>query len=366
MVATNTYNALGQRVRDVTQTNTTDEAYGAGGELLWRYTGSSSDPNQRAFVPFGGGILAEYYSGGTLFDQPDELGSVTASTSYNGAMCQERLFYPYGESWTGAGNCGMQQAFAKLPDYDPEIDQYNTPARHYPAKLGRWLSPDWSATPTPVPYADLADPQSLNLYAYVRNNPTSRTDPDGHRCYDIGGCLGYVTNQLFTSAKKLFGISDTPPPQPPVDSPPKAPPIAELRTVMPKDVSKGTTTFTVYTSESTTVVVTITTRVDVASGAKPGAGDPFSTHAVVGVIHRHDDDKRYGPAGAVIDVGDPRGRHIHGGGGDNPFAPQQGWTKTIGCTRGQNEDVIRLGEAITNFQHNNTLMPILYNRVAEE
>jgi len=107
----------------------------------------------------------------------------------------------------------MQQAFAKLPDYDPEIDQYNTLARHYPAKLGRWLSPDWSATPTPVPYAELADPQSLNLYAYVRNNPTSRTDPDGHRCYDIGGCLGYVTNQLFTSFKNMFGIPDTPPAQ---------------------------------------------------------------------------------------------------------------------------------------------------------
>lgn len=32
----------------------------------------------------------------------------------------------------------------------------------------------------PVPYAKLDDPQSLNLYSYVRNNPLSRTDPDGH------------------------------------------------------------------------------------------------------------------------------------------------------------------------------------------
>ena len=63
-VQTNTYNALGQRVRDVTQTNTTDEACGADGALLWRYTGSSSDPNQCAFVPFSDGILAEYYSKG--------------------------------------------------------------------------------------------------------------------------------------------------------------------------------------------------------------------------------------------------------------------------------------------------------------
>lgn len=32
----------------------------------------------------------------------------------------------------------------------------------------------------PVPYAKLGDPQSLNLYAYVGNNPLSRIDRDGH------------------------------------------------------------------------------------------------------------------------------------------------------------------------------------------
>jgi len=46
--------------------------------------------------------------------------------------------------------------------------------------MGRWLSPDWSAKVEPVPYAKLDNPQSLNLYAYVLNNPLSRNDPDGH------------------------------------------------------------------------------------------------------------------------------------------------------------------------------------------
>ncbi len=35
----------------------------------------------------------------------------------------------------------------------------------------------------PVPYAKLGDPQSLNLYAYVLNNPLKTVDPDGH-CYE--------------------------------------------------------------------------------------------------------------------------------------------------------------------------------------
>ena len=46
--------------------------------------------------------------------------------------------------------------------------------------MGRFMSPDWSAKVVPVPYAKLGDPQSLNLYAYVTNNPLARFDPDGH------------------------------------------------------------------------------------------------------------------------------------------------------------------------------------------
>ena len=54
-------------------------------------------------------------------------------------------------------------------------------ARYYNSATGRFLSPDWDAKSSdPVPYAKLDDPQSLNLYSYVRNNPLSRTDPDGH------------------------------------------------------------------------------------------------------------------------------------------------------------------------------------------
>jgi RHS repeat-associated protein len=55
-------------------------------------------------------------------------------------------------------------------------------ARYYNSTTGRFLSPDWSAKEEPVPYAKLTDPQSLNLYSYVENNPMDRTDPDGHQC----------------------------------------------------------------------------------------------------------------------------------------------------------------------------------------
>jgi len=53
-------------------------------------------------------------------------------------------------------------------------------ARYYSSAMGRFLSPDWSAQEEPVPYAKLDDPQTLNLYSYVQNNPLTRVDADGH------------------------------------------------------------------------------------------------------------------------------------------------------------------------------------------
>ena len=58
-------------------------------------------------------------------------------------------------------------------------------ARYYGSSMGRWMSPDYNEAgdvPDPVPYADLENPQSLNLYGYANNNPLKNTDPDGHKC----------------------------------------------------------------------------------------------------------------------------------------------------------------------------------------
>jgi RHS repeat-associated protein len=55
-------------------------------------------------------------------------------------------------------------------------------ARYYASTMGRFLSPDWSKNPQGVPYADYTNPQTLNLYHYMRSNPLGGVDPDGHRC----------------------------------------------------------------------------------------------------------------------------------------------------------------------------------------
>jgi len=41
-----------------------------------------------------------------------------------------------------------------------------------------------------IPYAQYDDPQSLNLYGYVRNNPITGIDSDGHCPWCIGAAVG--------------------------------------------------------------------------------------------------------------------------------------------------------------------------------
>jgi len=76
-------------------------------------------------------------------------------------------------------NRGGSRCTGKERDSESGLDMFG--ARYYGSSLGRFMTPDWAGgSSEPVPYADLDDPQTLNLYAYVQNNPLSRTDPFGH------------------------------------------------------------------------------------------------------------------------------------------------------------------------------------------
>jgi RHS repeat-associated protein len=61
---------------------------------------------------------------------------------------------------------------------DSESGLDNFGARYDASTLGRFMSPD----PSGLALADPTDPQQLNFYTYVRNNPLSLTDPLGLDC----------------------------------------------------------------------------------------------------------------------------------------------------------------------------------------
>jgi RHS repeat-associated protein len=64
---------------------------------------------------------------------------------------------------------------------NPSSNVYDFPAREY-GPQGRWPSPDPAGT---VAF-HLDDPQTLNRYAYARNNPLAVVDPTGLDCVYIG------------------------------------------------------------------------------------------------------------------------------------------------------------------------------------
>jgi RHS repeat-associated protein len=69
----------------------------------------------------------------------------------------------------------FRQFTGKERDAESGLDYFG--ARYYGSALGRFTSAD-------IPFADQDeyDPQSWNLYSYVRNNPLRNIDPDGRTC----------------------------------------------------------------------------------------------------------------------------------------------------------------------------------------
>jgi RHS repeat-associated protein len=91
----------------------------------------------------------------------------------------------WSNSTTALGLCGLglenrvrSRRTGKERDPESNLDYFG--ARYNSSQMGRFMTPDWSDDPEAAANADLTDPQTLNLYSYVRNNPLSLVDPDGH------------------------------------------------------------------------------------------------------------------------------------------------------------------------------------------
>jgi RHS repeat-associated protein len=206
------YNAEGERVAKGTVTTlscdptsngfTLTESYvlGLGGEELTMLGGSGSSPWQRTNVYGQGKLLATYdlnpygvavgsptVFAAMHFHLTDPLGTRRMQTSSVGQPELDCQSLPFGDEL----NCFIDGSAPATADdgnplhftgkeRDAESGNDYFEARYYSSAMGRFMSPDWAAKEQPVPYATFDDPQSLNLYSYVRNNPLTRADADGH------------------------------------------------------------------------------------------------------------------------------------------------------------------------------------------
>lgn len=178
------FDGLGQRVKKSDQYLTTVFVYDAMGRIVAEYANAA---------PAGGG---------TSYVTADALGTPRVVTGATAAVKARHDYLPFGEEiggpqvglkgGRGAGQMyvadSVRQKFTgKERDAERGLDYFI--ARDYAGGHGRFTSPDplmRSMNP--------ANPQSLNRYAYVQNNPTSFVDPGGlERCsteYSYEQCGG--------------------------------------------------------------------------------------------------------------------------------------------------------------------------------
>ena len=174
--ATYLYDPEGRRKLKTIGTTTTSFIYDLDGRVIADY---QTPPGGwwAGYVYANGQFIAEYADSTTYFIQTDHLGSTRLVTAMNQSVLDSLDYLPFGEQIQG-DTYTSHKFTGKMRDSESNLDEFG--ARYYSSQLGRFMSVDWSALPEAVPYANLTNPQTLNLYAIVADNPETFADLDGH------------------------------------------------------------------------------------------------------------------------------------------------------------------------------------------
>jgi len=140
---------------------------------------------------------------GVTYVHSDHLGS-TAVTS--GAQSGNIKYFPYGATRSGAVSTAYKFTGQRLDD---STGLYYYGARYYDAAIGRFVQAD-SIVPQP------GNPQALNRYSYVLNNPVRYTDPTGRWVFEQTPNDPRITPPAWPYPPMR---SVSPPPEPPVLGP---------------------------------------------------------------------------------------------------------------------------------------------------
>ncbi len=214
---TYTYDGVGLRVKKVASNTTTRYVF-SGSKVIAEYTGNKPRANSPAkeYLYAGSQLVASIAGNTTTYAHPDHL-SARVFTNSSGSKVGERGHLPFGEVWYD----GMTADKWKFTTYerDSETTLDYAMFRFDSTRLGRFLTPD------PVG-GSLLNPQSLNRYSYVRNNPINFVDPFGLEC-QIDGFNVPCEILSHIDMESVLGISVTGPGDPGFYS--AAPPGAFLR-----------------------------------------------------------------------------------------------------------------------------------------
>jgi RHS repeat-associated protein len=149
--------------------------------------GTSSWTWRKDYVYRGGALLGAYVNENgaekRVHYHLDHLGTprlITEAAAGGAVRRQEPTHYPFGEEWAfQIGSTETRHFTGHERDYNGGTAVENANyldymhARYYSPAFGRFLSVD------PGKDWDMGQPQSWNMYSYVRNNPVNHTDPTG-------------------------------------------------------------------------------------------------------------------------------------------------------------------------------------------
>jgi len=173
------------------------------GTLYWRTTTGDaiaetdlSGNTKSEYVFFSDRRIAHLDSSGNVYYYfGDQLGTTRTMTTSSGAVCYDAEFTPFGQEMAHANSCPQNYKFTGF-ERDAETGLDYSFARYYNPRFGRFMSAD------PLG-ADSSDPQSLNRYAYVLNNPPNEIDPSGL----LGVKVLSVPDDFFGDGCSMNGVA---------------------------------------------------------------------------------------------------------------------------------------------------------------
>lgn len=217
------YDAAGRLAKVKNQSGTTlaTYTYGASNKRLITQTGSETSTDKTYYIWEGDAVIVEYveqttatmpkwsknyiYLGGRLlatqapngtseivqYHHPDRLGTKLVTNNLDTTSFSQANL-PFGTALDAESTGTTNRRFTSYDRSGTTGLDYAV-NRHYDPRQGRFTQVD----PLGMAAASLADPQSLNMYSYVGNDPVNRVDPDGQ----FWGALFKFIVGLFTNLK---------------------------------------------------------------------------------------------------------------------------------------------------------------------
>ena len=188
VTSTYDYDQAGQRVKLSNGTTTTyypSQYYNTDGTSVIKHITTPDGQIALATVK-GTGASAAAFSVHT-----DHITGSNVVTNSSGALEELMDYFPYGTIRLDqkAGVFDEQRKFTGQ-EYDVDTGLYYYGSRYYNPAIARFASQDPMFLEVGF---DLTDPQSMNSYAYARNNPLRYIDPDGEAFMDyVNGVKGYA------------------------------------------------------------------------------------------------------------------------------------------------------------------------------